>query len=109
MNVIEKLCDRIAFINKGQILKIGYKEDLKAFDQSEIKIEAKILENKNELKQELIQQNFIYKVIDIKEGFVIFLKSRNFYPDLLSVLSKYKILKVKELEISLEDLFLKIA
>jgi len=108
MSVVERLCDRIAFINQGKILRIGTKEDVKKLGQAEIKIEVTILENKNLLKNELINQNFIKNIDDTKRGFIIYLNSRNNYKDLLLILGKYNVIKVKELDISLEDLFLKL-
>jgi len=108
MNVVEKLCDRIAFIDKGYILKIGTKEDIKKLIQSEIKIEIKIVENQEKLKYELNQQTFINEYINTKEGFIISLKNRKYYRDLLLILGKFNILKVKEIDLSIEEMFLKI-
>ncbi len=108
MTVVEKLCDRIAFIKEGNILKIGTQEEIKRLIKVVIKIKVIIVENKNQLKAELNQQEFINDIIETKQGFIINLKNRLFYKDLLFILSKYKVLKVKELELSLEDLFLKI-
>ncbi len=108
MNVVEKICDRIAFLNKGDILKIGTKEELQNLMQSEIKIELEINENKNKLKDDLNQQSFINEINETNVGLIISIKERQFYNELLSILTKYQILKIKEKEMSLEDLFLKI-
>ena len=51
---------------------------------------------------------FITKITDTNNGFIINFKNREFYQEFFQVLSKYKVLKMKELEMSLEDLFLKI-
>jgi len=108
MNVVEKLCNRIAFINKGKIVKIGNKNELKKLMQSEIKVELELNENNGQLKYELTQQEFINEIIETDFGFIISLKEREYYKDLFSILRKYTILKVKERETSIEDLFLKI-
>jgi len=108
MGIVEKLCDRIAFINEGHIINIGTQEEIKRLIKTVIKIEVYIVENKNKLKAELNQQAFINDIVETKKGYIISLKNRLFYKDLLIILSKYKVLKVKELELSLEDLFLKI-
>ncbi|MFX1257017.1 MAG: ABC transporter ATP-binding protein, partial [Promethearchaeota archaeon] len=50
MGVVEKLCNRIAFINNGKILKIGNKEDLKRFGRMGIKIKIWVNEKKEELE-----------------------------------------------------------
>jgi len=107
MNIVEKLCDRIAFINKGNILKIGTKDDLRRYGQQEIKIIVDVFENKKTLKKELEQQNFIKEIIDTKSGFVVSLKKREWYQSLFLILSKYSLQRVKELDLTLEELFLK--
>ena len=108
MSVVEKLCDRVAFINKGKILKVGTKEDIKTFMQKEIKIEVLVNGNKDQLKSELNQESFINDIASENNALIVSLKNRDSYKDLLLILGKYPIQKVKEQELSLEDLFLKI-
>ena len=108
MSVVEKLCDRVAFIDKGKILKIGTKEDIKTFMQKEIKIEVLVNGNKDQLKSELNQESFINDIVNENNALIVSLKNRDSYKDLLQILGKYTIQKVKEQELSLEDLFLKI-
>ncbi|MEE9378717.1 MAG: ABC transporter ATP-binding protein [Candidatus Lokiarchaeia archaeon] len=108
MGVVEKLCNRIAFINKGTILKIGDKENIKRLAQTEITLKLKISEKKNELKSELNQLNYVINITDGSDGLVLSLKNRSYYKDLFLILSNFKILKINEIEHSLEDLFLKL-
>ena len=108
MGIVDKLCDRIAFINNGKIVKIGTRKDLQKFEQSEVKIIVKISKNRNQLYKELNQQEFIKEIINLKNGFNISLVDRGYYQDLLLILSKYKILMIKEQDQQLEDLFLDI-
>ncbi len=108
MAVVEKLCNRFAFINKGNVLRIGSKEKISHLIQSEINIEIKIKENKDKIKAELNHQEFISNIIETDDGFLISIKNRENYKKLLSKISNYKILMVKEKEPSLEELFLKI-
>lgn len=107
MGVVEQLCNRIAFIDKGNIIKIGTKEELKNLMHTEIKIEVFINDNKNQLKSELNNNNFIKEIIDMNNGFIISIKERNNFPNLLSILSKYNVTKINEQEINLSDLFRK--
>lgn len=108
MSVVEKLCNRIAFLNKGNIIKIGTNEDLKKFEHNELKFEIKIIENRNQLRSELNQQNFITGIVDTNPGIALSLNKRENLNKLYSILGKYKILKVHEKELSLEELFLKL-
>jgi len=108
MRVVEKLCDSIAFINNGNILKIGPPNEIKKLMQTELVIDVDINKNKNQLKSELTQSNFINKVENTREGLQVYLRDRKNYKNLFHVLSKYDILKLTEKELSLEELFLKL-
>jgi len=108
MSVVEKLCDRVAFIDKGKILKVGTKDDIKRMIQKEIKIKVTINGSKEQLKSELNQESFINNIINENKTLIVSLKNRDSYNDLLLILGKYPVQKVKEQELSLEDLFLKI-
>lgn len=108
MNVVEKLCDHIAFIDKGNILKIGAKSEIKELLKAQIKVTIEIKENREQLKQELENQKFV-EMVDINDsGLEVILKLRDNYHELLQLLSDYNILRINEPEISLEELFLKL-
>ncbi len=107
MSVVEKLCDRIAFISEGKILKIGTQRELKSLIQSEIKVSVEIDQDKNILKSELIQQNFVNDTKDSDKGLTIKMKDKKNYKDLFSILSKYNVSKIFEHDLSLDDLFVK--
>ena len=108
MSVVEKLADRIGILNKGNMIKIGSTEEIKRLEKIEISIEVGIRDNKDKVKTELIKQDFITNLIDTEEGFIISLRNRINYKALLLILAKYQILKIKEYDLSLEELFLKI-
>ncbi|MFX1363449.1 MAG: ABC transporter ATP-binding protein [Promethearchaeota archaeon] len=108
MSVVEKLCDRVAFINSGRILKIGNKNEVKMLKESEVKVYIDIKDNKSELKRILINQNFIKEVFEKNQGLVITLNEREDYTNLLKSLSKFKILRISEPDLSLEELFLRL-
>jgi len=108
MNVVEKVCNRIAFINNGTILKVGTKEDITKLVQTKIYVKIVLKKNREQLKQELNRCEFVTNISNSKDGFTITLKSRENYKNLFPILSKYSILKIQELDLSLEDIFLKI-
>ena len=109
LSVVEKLCNRIAFINEGKILKIGTQEEIKNLGGSEITLEISISSKKQELISKLNSHNFITHITEQRNnGILVHLKERTYYKDLLSILSNYEITKIKEVETSLEDLFLKL-
>jgi len=106
MDVVEKLCTRIAFINNGKIVKMGSKEELSKLLQKRVRIFIGITENKNKLKQELEQQDFITNITNEETGLKIEILRREDYNMLFPIFSNYKIIKIQELELSIEDLFL---
>ncbi len=108
MDVVDKLCTKIAFINKGKIIKLGSKEEIRKLMQKRVKIFIGIKENKIKLKQELEQQDFITTINSEEMGITIELLKRNYYNQLFPIFEKYKITKIQEIELSVEDLFLKI-
>lgn len=108
MSVIEKLCDRIAFINTGKILNVGTKNDVKTLMQTQIKIDIEIKENKKQLINELDQHDFVKEIFETKIGLDVILKNREQYNNLIQILTKYKILRINEPKLSLEELFLKV-
>lgn len=106
MSVVEALCDRIAFMNKGEIIKIGNKEDLKKFEKQSVEVIVELSKNNsNNLLNELKQKDFIQNVGKLKTGILINLNNRSYYKDLLLVLSKYDISMIREKELRLENLF----
>ncbi len=108
MSVVEKLCDRIAFINFGKILKIGTKNEVKTLTESDIKIFVDIIDNRSELKKKLNQEEFIKVINEGNNGLVVKLNQRENYAKFCEILSKYKVLRISEQTLSLEDLFIKL-
>ena len=105
--MVEKLCDRIAFINEGKILNIGTQEEIKNLAGSRITIEVFINNKKQDLINELQDFNFEIEYDEKKNSILVFLDERIHYKNLLNLLRNFEILKIKEIETSLEDLFLK--
>jgi ABC-2 type transport system ATP-binding protein len=108
MDVVDKLCTKIAFINNGKIIKYGSKEELRKLMQKRIKIFIGIDDNKIELMKELEQQDFITNINNEADGLHIELLKRDYYNKLFPIFLKYKITKIQEIDISVEDLFLKL-
>ncbi|MHA1294368.1 MAG: ABC transporter ATP-binding protein [Promethearchaeota archaeon] len=105
MNVVEKICKRIAFIRQGRIIKIGTKEDIKKFAKKEINLEIEVNGNQSQLIEELENQEFIHQIYKKNNKLIVQLNNRQYYSKFLTILSKYSILKISEKESNLEDLF----
>ncbi|MHA1756883.1 MAG: ABC transporter ATP-binding protein [Promethearchaeota archaeon] len=105
MNVVEKICKRVAFIRQGRIIKIGTKEDIKKFAKKEINLEIEVNGNHSQLIKKLENQEFIHQIYKKNNKLIVQLNNRQCYSKFLSILSKYNILKISEKESNLEDLF----
>jgi len=109
MNVVETMCSKIAFLKQGNIIKIDTKENFVKFLQKEIKIQIKIsLDKIIELTDELSTLNYVSNIERKKEIVYFNILDRNFYPKIFRILQKYPIIQIKELETSLEDIFIKL-
>ncbi len=105
MSFVEKLCDRIGFLNEGKIVKIGTKEDILKLMKTKIRIEISINYKRKELKKDLLHQNFINEAEESDLGLKVTIENRKNFKNLLLILGNYDVLSLKEQELSLEDLF----
>ena len=109
MNVVEAICSRIGFLKEGNIIKVDTKENFVKFLQKEIKIQIKIgLDKIIELSDELSTLNYISDVERNKDNVFFNIQDRHCYPKIFGILQKYPIKQIKELETSLEDIFIKL-
>jgi len=111
MHVVQQLCDRIAFLNRGNIIKIDTKENFVHMLSHFIRIQFNIYgdNDKREIRKELKSLNYINKISHIKDGYIVSIQDIKFYPSLLTCLGKYPIQKVQELEPSLDDVFIELS
>jgi ABC-2 type transport system ATP-binding protein len=107
MHIVEQLCERIAFLNKGKVIKIDTQENYKKLISEFIRISFDIFEKdkKIELEKELNSLNYIKNISKRKDGFLITISDNKYYPDLLTNLGKYPVQRVQEIEPTLDDVF----
>ena len=111
MHIVKQLCERIAFLNKGNVIKIDTQDNYIKLLSEFIRISVDIIDQqkKNELKKELNSQNYINKIFERREGFLISISDYKHYPNLLKCLGKYPVQKIHELEPTLDDVFVKLS
>ena len=111
MSIVEQLCHRIAFLNRGSIIKIDTNDNfiniLMHFVRIGINIDDK--EQKKELRNELKNLNYITNLKSTKTGFIISISDKKDYPSLLSCLGKYPVQKVQEIDPTLDDVFIELS
>ena len=91
LSVVEKLCDRIAFINEGKIIKIGTQEEIKDLAEFGIKVEISLNTKIKDLFSELSNQSYITEINEERKNKIIIrLKERKNYKDLFNLLRNYE-------------------
>jgi len=109
MNIIESLCDRIAFLREGKIIKVDSKENFKNLIKGDIKIQINIPDNrKNDLTNTLSNLEFVNN-LTIENENICFHMNKNNYSNIFEAISKFPITKFKEIETDLEDVFIKLS
>ena len=111
MPIVEQLCERIAFLNKGKVIKIDTQENYKKLISEFIRISFDIFEKdkKIELEKELNSLNYVKNISKKKDGFLITISDNKYYPDLLTNLGKYPVQRVQEIEPTLDDVFVELS
>lgn len=108
LNIVSRLCDRIAFLKDGKILKIDTQANLRKLIADKIKFSVKVSKNKNELIQSLNRLEFINEVVENQNEITFFIDNESYYPKLLGFLKDYPVINFNELKPSLNDVFLKL-
>ncbi len=109
MNIVEKICDRIAFLNKGNILKVDTQDNFKKILSDKIKIKLKIKNGKDALLKCLKSLDFISKIEDINEDIFFIIESEEFYPELLKNIKDFTIIQFNQIEPSLDEIFINLS
>ena len=111
MHIVQQLCERIAFLNKGKIIKIDTHENYIKLLSEFIRISFELHDEskRNEIEKELRSLNYVNDIANKKNNFIITIPDYKFYPDLLTCLGKYPVQKVREIEPTLDDVFVKLA
>ena len=107
----QRICDRIAFIVNGKIVKSGTVEELMENAEKEHIIKLTLNDNANGIKAEL-QRHFPTIRIEAEEGNTCFISSpeRIALSPLLQYLDKkgISVFEAKEMRPTLEDVFVKV-
>ena len=110
MNIVESLCDRIAFLREGKIIKVDSKENFKNLFKADIKIQLNVsADRKNGLIKTLSNLEFVDNLEIEDENIFFNLMSKSNYSPLFEVISNFPITKFKEIETDLEDVFIKLS
>lgn len=111
MYIVQQLCERIAFINNGNVIKIDTHENYIKLLSEFIRISFDLNDKSKEIEiqKELRNLNYVNDITNKKNSYIISISDYKFYPDLLTCLGKYPVQKVKEIEPTLNDVFIKLS
>ena len=108
MDIVSKICDRIAFLKEGKILKIDTQENFKKLVREKVKIEVEVAHNINEFRQSLYNLDFVSSIRFDKNKVFFSIEKDTYFPELFKFLKDFPIVHINEIRPSLEDVFLKL-
>lgn len=107
MNVVEQLCDKIAFLKKGKIIKVDTPDNIKRYISKKTIYELTIDKNKNELINKLKNLDFVSDLKDTNELITFSIENVEDLPPLFNCLKDYPVKRFNQIEPTLDELFLK--
>lgn len=108
MNVVEKLCNRIAFLKKGEILKIDTQNNFKKYLFKNKKYKIIIPEKKEDLIKKLKDEDYIVDIEQKKNQIILSIQDESFLNILFNILKDFPIKGFTEIEPELDEIFLKL-
>ncbi|MFX0072075.1 MAG: ATP-binding cassette domain-containing protein [Candidatus Hermodarchaeota archaeon] len=108
MNVVQKLCDRIAFLKKGTILKVDTQENFRKLIAERIRIEVEISNQRDILINTLKTLDFVDQIEKTSKNITFFIKNETDFPKLFNSLKNYPITSFNQLKPNLEDIFIRL-
>ena len=108
MNIVSKMCDRIAFLKEGKILKIDTQENFKRLIKEKIKIELKLTKQDSKFLDYLKNLDFISDVKTFNDDISFFIDNESYYSELFKFLKDYPIKSFNEHKPDLNEVFIKL-
>ena len=109
MNIVSELCDRIAFLKEGKILKVDTQENFKKMITDKLKIQIKVSGKKELLVNALQHIDYISEIDESNEIISFLINNEHFYPNLLNILKDFPIIHINEIRPSLDEVFIKLS
>ena len=109
MDIVSKLCDRIAFLKAGKLVKIDTQENFKKLIYNKVKIELRVSKDKDKLVHSLRDFDFISEIQLINENINFFISNEIFFPELFNFLKDYSVIHFNEIKPTLDDVFIKLS
>ncbi|MFX1392113.1 MAG: ATP-binding cassette domain-containing protein [Promethearchaeota archaeon] len=108
MDIVSRLCNRIAFLKEGKIIKIDTPDNLKKVIAQNMRIEIELLGDQENFIKDLNQIDFVSEILESEKKKIITIKNGDYLPELLNLLKNYPIIHINELTPNLEDIFIEL-
>ena len=108
MDIVSRLCDKIAFLKEGKIIKIDTQDNFKKMITGKVKIQVEVLKKKENLISCLNRLDFISNINEDMNKIDFLLNDENNFPELLDSLKDYPVIHFNEIKPTLEDAFIKL-
>jgi len=110
MNVVQKLCDRIAFLKNGEIITVDTRENfMKLLKEKEVRLSVKISSKQDKFINQLKNLDFISDIKTENEKILITIPNESYYPKLFENLKNFPIIQINEQNPTLEDVFIELS
>ncbi len=108
MHVVSKLCDRIAFLKEGEIVKVGKQKEFHKLMSDKVNFQLKVKNRKDELIKLLEDLNFVYDLKVVDDWINLSISNDNDLPMLFNYLKDYPVSNFNQIEPDLSDIFVKL-
>ncbi|MFX1277386.1 MAG: ATP-binding cassette domain-containing protein [Promethearchaeota archaeon] len=108
MHIVSRICDRIAFIKEGKILKIDTDENFKRLISEKIKLQLEIIKNDDKFINSLKKLHFVSDINENENRITFYIRSRENFPYLFEFLKDYRVISFNEITPTLDDVFIKL-
>jgi len=110
MNVVQKLCDRIAFLKNGEIITVDTHENfMKLLKEKKVRLYVKISSKQDKFINQLKNLDFISDIKTENEKILITIPNESYYPKLFENLKNFPIIQINEQNPTLEDIFIELS
>jgi len=109
MEIVSRLCNKIAFLNKGKLVKVDTPDNLKKLISNDIRIKIRVVKNSEDFIKSLRDLDYVNDIKNVKNSIFFKIKNENFYPNLFDFLRSYPIILFNEKRPTLEDIFIKLS
>ena len=109
MNIVQEVCDRIAFLKNGEIIKVDTHENLKKLIKDKNRIKIRITSKRFELIEILKKKDFISEIEIYKNSIKFSFEHKENYSEIFKIFEKFQIEEINNINPTLDDVFIKLS